>query len=285
MVPKNIKKILEVVMTLLGTGLLALGIHVFIAPNQIAPGGVSGLSIVVSYLLNTPIGLTNFIFNIPLLILGFFSLGRWFFWKTMISVFSFTVFYDTLFVKIPQYQGDMILASLFGGILIGAGVGISFVAESSTGGFDISSKALQVRFPHIPLGKIMFLTDVLVISFSALVFHSVEAAMYAVVAMFVSSRVVDALMYGLDVGKSVLIISENGDFLGEELARRMERGVTKIPCVGAYSRKNRQMLLCAVRQNEYYHLKRVVKEVDPEAFLIVTTATEVVGEGFKAIDR
>jgi uncharacterized membrane-anchored protein YitT (DUF2179 family) len=282
---KRFHKLWEVGLTLAGTGLLALGLHIFIAPNQIAPGGVSGLSIVLSYLTGAPIGLINLIINIPLLFLGFFALGRWFFFKTMLSVVSFTVFYDLIFPPVVQYSGNMILASLFGGVLIGTGIGLSFVAESSTGGFDISSKAIQKKFPYIPLGKIMFLTDVVVIGLSALVFQSVESAMYALIAMFVSSRVIDALIYGLDVGKCVWVISEKGMELGAELAAKLDRGVTVLPCTGAYSRKERQMLLCAVRQNEYHHLKRVIKEIDPNAFLIVTTATEVVGEGFKAIDR
>lgn len=275
----------EILLTLLGTAVLALGLHVFIAPNNLAPGGVSGISIVISYLIGSPLGWTNLAINIPLLVLGYVYLGKRFIVKTMISVASFTLFYDYLFAKIPQYTGELLLASLFGGVLIGAGVGIAFSAESSTGGLDISSKVLQMKFPHISIGRIVFFTDAAVIIVSAVVFRSVESAMFAVIAMFVSSKVVDAFIYGLDIGKMVMIVTDREEEISEVLLKEIDRGLTKVDSLGVYSKKKKGLLICAVRNNEYYHLKRVIKEVDPSAFMIVTTATEVVGEGFKAIDK
>lgn len=270
------------VIIVLGTTLLALGIYCFTAPNQIAPGGVSGLSTLIHDLTDLPLGFLSGVFNLPLLWLGYRHLGKAFFYKTLLSVVSFTVIYDRVLPVMPVYQGDPILAALFGGVVMGTGIGITFLCDGSTGGLDISSKVIQQKYPHIKIGTVVFLSDLVIIGVAALVYRDVTTAMYALIAMFVSTRMIDTVLYGMDLGKMVWIVTQKGDELAEVLLRETHRGVTKIPTVGAYTGKENQTLLCAVRQNQYHQLKTIVMRTDPEAFLIVATATEVVGEGFRS---
>lgn len=275
----------QTLLTIFGTGVMTFGLYVFIAPNQFAPGGVSGLSIIISYLLHTPLGLTNLILNVPLLVLGFIFLGHRFVLKTLISVVSFTVFYDYLFdLFLSPYEGDLLLAALFGGMFFGIGMGIAFLAESSTGGTDISSKILQQKFPHLSIGKLVLMTDVVIISLSMVVFRSINAAMYAVIAMFIASRVIDAIMHGADTGSMVLIVSKKSRELGRTLTHKIHRGVTHLTATGLYTNQEQGVLLCVVRKNEYHRLRRLTLELDPHAFLVVTSANEILGEGFKEIE-
>lgn len=271
----------DVLLTLLGTLTYTVGIYFFTAPNKIAPGGVAGIATVVNYLWGVPIGLVNALINLPLLVLGYFFLGKAFVLKTLVSVVGFSVFQDYLFAGLPQFVGDPLIAGLFGGALLGLGTGLTFVAESSTGGLDISSKVIQKKFPYLKIGIISFLSNMLVILFAAYAYRDITTALYAVIAIFVASRVIDGVLYGMDVGKMVIIITSKGDEMAKIMISKSPRGVTKFQTVGAYTEKGNTTLLCAVRQNEYYPLKRLVNEIDPSAFMIVTNASEVVGKGFK----
>lgn len=277
----SVRFLIQVLITILGTGIYALGVYAFTAPNQIAPGGVTGISTVLNYLFQVPIGLMNALINVPLIIVGYIFLGKHFILKTLISVVSFTVIYDYVLKYLPQFKGDPLLAALFGGVLIGVGLGVTFICEGSTGGLDITSKVIQKKFPHLPIGKVVFCSDLIVISIAALAFKDITTAMYAIIAMFVSSKVIDTVLYGMDLGKMVLIITAHGDEMAKRLMERMERGVTKLDSVGAYTNEQNQTLVCAVRQNEYHRLKRLVQDVDSNAFMIVTTSSEVVGFGFQ----
>ena len=278
---------LECVGVVLGTGMLALATYVFFTPNQIAPGGVSGLAILLHQLIGLPVGWGNLLINLPLLLMGLVSIGRRFLIKSVLSVAAFTVFYDAVFagLGLPCYREDPLLAALFGGALSGAGIGLSLMAEGSTGGIDISSRLLQRRFPHLSMGKLLLWTDVGIIGASMAVFGSVSAALYATVAMFVATRVIDAMLDGLDAGRLAVVVTERGDALAQALLQELGRGVTRLEGTGAYRGGKKAVLLCAVRKQESYHLKRIVRRIDPAAFLVTAAAAEVAGEGFRAIDR
>ncbi len=271
-----------ILFTVVGTGIYSMGVHFFTAPNKIAPGGIAGIATAINYLTNFPIGWFNTFVNIPLLILGYFYLGRLFILKTISAVISFTLFQDYLLIGLPQYQGDPLIAALFGGALLGVGTGIAFVGESSTGGMDIANKVIQKKFPYLKLGSVTLITNLIVILFAAYVYHDISTSLYAVVAIFVMSKALDAVLYGLDVGKMVFIITAHGDEIAKELIQHSSRGITKFKTVGAYTEHGNTTLLCAVRQNEYYQLKHRVNRIDPNAFMIVATASEVVGKGFKS---
>ena len=275
----------DIFLTLVGTLLYALGVYIFTAPNQIAPGGVSGFATILNHLTGAPIGTVTALVNLPLLVLGWFYLGHPFIVKTLVSVAGFAVFYDYTLVplQMPQYQGDHLLASLFGGALIGIGLGVTFLGESSTGGVDISCLVLQKKFPHIKISSLVFLTDVIIIAFGAIAYQTIESALYAIIAIFVSSKMIDIIVYGSYEGKMLLIFSDKS----EEIAQKIMtagKGVTFLSGKGAYSGDEKQVICCAVRKNDYVKVKRYVKEVDESAFMIITSAKEVLGKGFKEIN-
>jgi uncharacterized membrane-anchored protein YitT (DUF2179 family) len=275
----------EYFLILAGTILFAVSVYVFTAPNQIAPGGVSGLATVINHLSGIPLGLLSGLINLPLIVWGYFSLGRGFIVKTIFSVVSFTVVYDYVMPLFPVYVGDTMLASLFGGAIMGLGIGLTFLADGSTGGLDISNKIVQKRFPHLKMGTLVFVSDLAIIAFAAYAYQDVTTALFAIISMFVCGKVIDAVLYGVDLGKMVVIVTNKGDEISTAIIEETDRGVTKIPTVGGYTGNENDTLICAVRQNQYHHLQKVVHSIDPNAFLIVTTATEVVGEGFKSIQK
>ena len=279
------RAIWEYFLILAGTVLFAVSVYVFTAPNQIAPGGVSGLATVINYLTGMPLGLLSGLINLPLILWGYFSLGRGFIVKTIFSVVVFTVIYDYVMPFFPVYVGDTMLAALFGGAIMGLGIGLTFLGDGSTGGLDISNKILQKRFPHIKMGTLVFVSDLVIIAFAAYAYQDVTTALFAVISMFVCGKVIDAVLYGVYLGKMVVIVTTKGDEISAAIIEETDRGVTKISTVGGYTGNPNNTLICAVRQNQYHHLQKVVHEIDPNAFLIVTTATEVVGEGFKTIQK
>lgn len=276
--------IIDYLFILVGTAIYALGVHVFTVPNQIAPGGITGLATAINALTGIPIGTFFSLINIPLLLLGLKFLGKDFIIKTLISTILFTAMVDVLFVYIPPYTGDMLLAALFGGAMIGAGMAITFIRNGSTSGTDITSRVIQSKFPQFPIGKIVLLSDLIIISFATLVFANLESALYAIIAMFVCSKVIDSIIYGLDVGKMVFIVSDHCPAISKAIIEEVHRGGTILPAKGAFSGDPREVLLCAIRNHQFYKIKRIVNLVDPKAFIIVTNAGEVLGEGFKKIE-
>ncbi|MEG2597646.1 MAG: YitT family protein, partial [Oscillospiraceae bacterium] len=214
---KVAERLMDVFMILLGTALYALGLYYFITPSNVAPGGVSGISILVNHITNFPIGIINAAINVPLLLIGWKFLGKEFIWKTLLSVVSFTAFYDVIFSVLPTYHGEKLLACLFGGVLMGVGLGVVFIRAGSTGGSDIVNKLLHRKFPHIPLGRTTMMTDMLVIIASIWVFRSIESALYAVIVIFVSSQMIDMVVYGGDKGKLIYVFSTAYQRISEQI--------------------------------------------------------------------
>ena len=282
--PFLLKALLDFIFFVGGSILFAIGMQTFIAPNQIAPGGISAIAIVLNYLTNLPIGLWSFLLNVPLLLLGARFLGMAFTWKTLETVVIMSVLTDA-FSWLPVYQGDVLLAALFGGLLMGAGMALVFLRDSTTGGVDILSRLIQLRLPYLPMGKLLLLIDIVVICISALVFGKIEVVLYSLVAVAVSSYTIDSVMYGLDRGKLVHIFSAKNQGIAKRVIEELNRGCTLLNATGAYSGEPQQALLVAVRLQQYHRLKEIVHEEDPQAFLIVTDSSEELGEGFKPIQK
>ena len=272
--------LLDILFILAGTAVYSLGFHVFTVPNQIAPGGVTGLATAFEYLTGFPIGTAVALINVPLLLIGYRFVGRSFFIKTMISTVFFTLTFDVLFAGVPVYQGEPVLAALFGGVLIGAGLALVFMRGGSTGGADIVSKMIQRRFPYLPLGKIVFAIDLVVIAFASFVFKNLESALYAIIAIFTSAQVMDGLLYGLDQCKMTMIVTRFPEEISNLIHSSLRRGTTLFAAKGGYTQNENTVVMCAVRKNEFYKLKKLVHGVDPGAFMVATTANEVLGEGF-----
>ena len=278
--------VLDILVIIAGSAVYAIAVHCFTSPNNIAPGGVTGIATIISYMTGLKVGTLIALINIPLLIVGFILLNKRTMIKTLISVAAFTVMTDYLFQDIPVYiaeSGSGILAAVFGGLLMGAGLGTVYSREGTTGGMDIINK-IVIRFrPEIKLGQISMLLNALVAVFSWVVYKNLDVVLYALVSIFVEARVIDALVYGGLEGKFLMIFSEKPHEIAEKLLQQ-KRGVTLLKGEGAYSGEERQVVCIAVHKNEYVKVKRIVREIDPEAFVIITGASEVLGKGFQKLD-
>lgn len=275
--------LLDVLYDAVGGVVFAVGLGCFVGPAQIAPGGVSGLSIIINYITGLPVGSLNMAINIPLLLLAWRFLGRRFTLKTLRSVFVQSVMIDLAGLWLPVYTGDRIMAALFGGVAIGAGLAPVFMRGSTTGGTDIVSRLIQLRFRHVSIGKLLFMVDTLVLLLSVAVFRNIETGLYGMITIYTSNRVLDGILYGLDTGKVVLVISDKNRQIAREVMDRLERGATFLQGSGAWSGQERLVLLCVVRAVQCYKVEEIVRAADPDAFLIVMEANQIAGEGFRPI--
>lgn len=267
-----------------GTFLYSIGVSVFTVPNRIAPGGVTGLSTILHYLIHTSVGTMILVLNIPLLILAFRFLGKRFVMKTVFCTVLVSVFTDILSLPfVPKYMDNPILAALYGGVLSGAGLGMVFLRGGTSGGSDILSRLLRLKWPYVPMGRMLLTIDFCVIALSALVFWNVNVALYAIVVEFTSSRVIDSLLYGADNGRMALIISDQYQEIAAAIRTDLNRGVTLFKGEGSYTGREHEIILCAVRRTQAAKLRVLVRRIDPKAFVIMCSADEVLGQGFKPL--
>lgn len=269
---------------LLGSICYALSVNVFSAPNQIAPGGVTGVATLLNYAFHLPIGAMILVINLPLLIAAWRKCGVGFTVRTLIVTVLSSVVIDVTARFLPPFRGEMILVALFGGVLSGAGLGLIYMRGATTGGSEIVARLLERRLRHVPIGRLILLVDAVVVAVSALVYRQIESALYALILIFVSSLVMDAIVYGGEKGKMLLIMSRREELIARRILQQMGRGVTLLNATGAYTGTDKRVLLCAVRRSEVYQLRTIVQDTDPDAFLIVVSTEEVLGEGFKSIE-
>ena len=265
-----------------GAAVYALSVVLFTAPNNIAPGGIAGVSTLLNYLYGFPIGVVTLILNIPLLIWGAVENGLRFIIRTVIGTAISSVLID-VFSLIPfHYSGEMILAAIFGGLISGTGLGLIFLRGGSTGGTDIIGRNLHKHFQYLSVGTIILICDVVVIVASAVVYKSIENALYAVIAIFTSTKLIDAVVFGFshDNGKLLIVITAKPDKVSAVLLEA-GRGVTLLPAKGAYTDTPRGAILCATHSREVYRIKNLITEADPDAFIITSTATAISGQGFE----
>ncbi len=262
----------------------AVAVNVFTAPNHIAPGGITGIGTMLNYLFQTPIGMVNMIINIPIIIWAIVEIGYKLVAKSIAAIIVFSVAIDTLALVLPAYDGNPFLAAIFGGVLEGIGLALVFMRGSTTGGTDMIARLLGKHFRHLSMGKLMLAVDLVVIAASALVYQKLESALYAIIAIFVSTRIIDTILYGTDSGNGKLyfIISKKSDEIRRRILEDIDRGVTIIPIQGGYSGQDGEMLLCAVRRYEVAKINDIIHTADRDAFVIVGEAGEITGEGFRS---
>lgn len=265
-----------------GAILYAMSVVVFTSPNNIAPGGMTGISTMLNYLFNLPIGVMIFVLNIPLFIWGAIENGLSFLAKAVIGTALVSISIDVLTPILPVYSGDTLLAAGFGGVLNGIGLGFIFYRGGSTGGTDIIALNIHKRFPFISTGTIILIADITVLIMVFFVYNSIESVLYALVAIFVSIKVIDAISYGTSRGngKLMFVITNHYDEVCNGIMKDIRRGATLLEGQGAYSGENKQVIMCAVRPQEVYKITTSVKNIDPKAFIIVTTAGIIKGQGF-----
>lgn len=266
----------------IGSVIYAFSVVTFTSPNNIAPGGMTGIATMLNYLFSFPIGTFIFLLNIPLFVWGAIENGKTFLTKSVIGTAFISVAIDALTPILPPYQGDTFLAALFGGILYGVGLGFIFYRGGSTGGTDIIALNIHKRMPHVSTGTIILVTDMVTLAMAFFVYKSIENVLYAVVAIFVSIRVIDTISYGTSRGngKLMFIITNNYAKVSDSILKNIERGVTLLDGEGAYSGERKRVIMCAVRPQQVFKITSNVKEVDPNAFIIVTTAGTIRGRGF-----
>lgn len=280
---KVLQTILDFIIILIGSILYSAGIHFFTAPNDIAPGGVGGIATIINELTGLNIGMMYGIMNIPLLIIGLIFLGKKTMIKTVVAVASITFFtdYGFQFFDLPVYaNGDKILASVFGGALIGLGLGLVYLREGTSGGTDIITKLINKRWQHFSIGTISLAIDAAIVISSMFVYKNIESGLYAIISIFICSKIMDVILYGSHESKMLLIFSDRYEEISQFIMTTMHRGVTILDGKGAYSGTGKNIICCAVHKNEYTKIKREVKEIDKNAFIIITNAGEVLGDGF-----
>lgn len=277
--------ILDYLLILSGTGLMAFAIGSIYDPAGMVTGGVSGLAIILKKLTEPylkgglSLGLTNLILNIPIFLAAVKQRGLRYIIKTLAATLALSVWLEVLPV-LPLAQGDLVLTALFGGVISGAGIGLVFLAQATTGGTDLIAAIVQKYMPHYSISDIMQVVDGLVVIGGMFLF-GVHTAMYAIVAIYLVSKISDSIMEGRKFAKAAWIVTEEPERMADVLMEHLGRGVTGIPSVGMYSGQKRQMLYCVVSRREIVTLKELVLQTDPGAFLTVTDAREVLGEGFQ----
>ena len=267
------------VLILLGTILLSASIKYIYSPAELDTGGVSGVAVILDSLWNVPLWLTNTLCNVPLFVLGLIFLG----WKVIRRTLAATALMSLELLLLPPLDlpldGDLFLAAVFGGLLAGVGMGLVFSAMATTGGTDLLAALLQRRWRHVSIPKLVGAADFFIIVAGIIVFGVVRG-MYALVAVFVTSRLSDWILVGMRYSKAAYIISPHSEEIAGSILKRMDRGVTGIHAEGMYSREDTEMLYCVVSPREVPRLKQLVYEIDPRAFVIISDVSEVMGEGF-----
>lgn len=262
-----------------GSLFLAMGLQYFLAPNTIAPGGVTGFAIVIETLSGFPIYITNLIINIPLFIFGAKYLGKSRAARTAFATLMLTVFLRLLPEVVLTH--DLLLSAIFGGVLTGIGLGIVFKFDGTTGGSDLAGAMLNKKFPGLSIANFMMVIDLAVVIFAGLVVRQIETSLYSVIALYVSVKVIDMVLEGIGYLKGFYIITDKPDQIADLLMRELDRGVTALKGRGMYTKENKEVLLCVVPRSQFTRVKDIVKEMDPNAFIMVAEMYEVVGEGFK----
>ncbi len=273
----SIKNILQIA---LGTMIYAVGIGIFLDPNKLAPGGVMGIGVILSHTIGLGAGSWYFILNVPILILGWYNFGGRMIIATVYAVICNSLF-TNFFSRIHTQPVDLFPATMAGSVLAGVGLGLVLKAGATTGGMDIVVKILRRKYKYIKTGTLFLILDLAVVVASGFVFKNINNVMYAFLAVIVTGKVLDYVLYGADEARMILIVSDRSDELVKRILEELDVGATLLKGSGAYTKQNKEMILCVVKKRQAPDLEELVKEEDPHAFMILTNADEIYGEGYK----
>ena len=271
--------------TLTGSALFSAGFALFLEPNAMNSGGISGLAMVIVELLGVgSVGGLTILFNLPLFLLGGMKIGKRFFLGSTLGTLVSSVLID-LIASFPAPEVEPLIAALYGGVVCGLGLGIVFVSGTSTGGAGILVRLLKLKWRNVPIGQISMYFDAIVVVLTGLVFRDIQSALYSGVTVFLTGKVIDAVVYRFDYSKVVLIISPRYEAIARAIGERLDRGATFLHGEGSYSHRETKVVLAAVKRQQITELKELVMELDPKAFLIVQEAHQVLGDGFARYSR
>lgn len=277
----NKRAIIDYIGITLGALFIALALTVFLVPNRIAAGGISGLATVIFYITSFPIGITMLAVNIPLFFAGMKIMGASFGFRTIYGIVTLSIFTDLLQPHMVSLTDDLLLASIYGGVLSGIGLGIVFRSRGTTGGTDLIASLIN-HFTGVTVGEGLLIADGIVVTLAG-IFFNLEVALYAAVTIFITSNTIDTVQEGLHFKKGVLIISDKVDEINEMVVNDLNRGATRFEAKGGYTGAAKDVLLCVISRTEISELKKAVTEIDKEAFVIISNVNEVLGEGFTEI--
>ena len=282
---------------IIGSVITAAAINIFLVPYKLAPGGVTGIATVVYYLSGErfPVGTVMLILNVPLFLFGMKFIGRRFTVRTLFSTILLSVIVDVaepftrLIIKELELEQltaspDYLLYAIFGGFFMGLGLGFVFKSGATTGGTDLAARIVHHFYPALTMGKILLFIDSAVILFAALAFDSFLLALYSVLSLYISSKIIDVILEGVNFAKSIFIVSDFADPIAQAILNELDRGVTALKGFGMYTGNEKRVLYCVIQRGQLAQLKDIVKRIDPSAFIILNEVTEVLGEGFKTYE-
>lgn len=270
--------VLDYVMIALGSAVVALALNVLLVPNKVASGGVSAIGIVLYHLMHLPMSYSTLLMNLPLFLANIRLLGLRFGAKTAVGVFSLSAVLQ-LTANWQPWTNNVLLASIYGGVIAGAGLGWVFRYGGTTGGTDLAANLVN-RYLGMPMGTALLIIDSIIMIVAVIVFGP-ELTMYGILAIFIQAKAIDLVQEGIETARTLLIISDHSEQIGRTIMDQMERGVTALNATGLYTGQDKRVLMCAISRSELSKIKAIVHEVDPHAFVIVLNAHEVLGEGFK----
>ncbi len=274
------ESVMAFVQIVVGCVLGGLAFPLFLVPNSIAPGGLTGLATILHHLFDTPVGTTSLLMNVPLFIISYKTLGGGFAFRSLIATLLFSLSID--FIPVSAVTNDPLLASVFGGVLVGFGLGLILRGGATTGGTDMVARMIHERFPHITVGMFLLFIDCLVVLLAGF-FIEIEYALYAFICLYVASKVIDVIMMGFTKEKACYIITANTEEIKSTIMHTMDRGLTVLSAEGGYSGQKRPVLLCVISAQEVGRMKAIVRSIDQNAFMFISDAHEVLGEGFQKL--
>lgn len=276
---------LDLVFMLAGACIYAVSVNGFTAPNNIAPGGITGVATMLNYAFSLPIGTMVLVLNIPIIIWAVVEIGYKLVLKTSFAILLSSIAIDLFAAFLPAYKGDPVLTAIFAGVFEGVGLSLTFMRGATTGGSDMIARLLGRRMRHLSMGKLMLFVDGIIILASAFVFKSIESAMYACIVVFVATSIIDAILYGTDAGtgKLFFVFSQKSQEIADRIMEELGRGTTFLKSRGGYTRVDGEVLICAVRRFEIFKIHEIIRDTDKDAFVIVGDAGEITGEGFKSV--
>lgn len=281
---KAIKRmVLDLFCYILGSFVYSSAVTLFISPNEFSPGGFTGIATLLNFWLNLPSGIFLLILNIPVLILGFIKFGGFFIVKTAIATLLVSFSLTLTDLCLSGVHIDKILAAVFGGIMMGAGLSLILLRGATTGGIDIIAKLINKKARHLTVGKLILIFDGFVITLATIVYRNIESALYSVIAIYATSVVMDKILYGSDKGKIIYIVTDFWKEICSDINIILGRGVTLLQGKGAYTGTDKTVIFCSVRRHEVSAIYEITDKYDKNAFIIISDAGEIVGEGFKQL--
>ena len=271
----------DLICCVIGSALVGMALSVFTVPNNIAPGGVSGLATALAYVTGIHVSVLTLALNIPILLAAWRSMGKRTFFYTLICTGLLSLFIELADRYLPRYTGNVLIAAVYGGVICGLGMGLLFLRDITTGGTDLLALLLKKIFPNVPSGAMLMCVDIAVVLIAVAIFRDIEVALTSAITIYVTSKVIDTLAQGVEYAKVIYVITDKGAELSAVLNEHTARGNTLVKAVGGYTGAEKQLLITVTRRNVLSQTLHLIKQVDPAAFTFVTNSTEVHGEGFR----